>query len=129
MSSENVWVKSKDAVWAQVTRETRAIQWAAKTHTVRSGELRGTPVAGQLGDERLVIWQIYWVNGTLTSSDALAKAYGALSRLMGRGDDSAVIVLYAKKGLAGEGEAALSAFAQANAMAIDALLQRARAQK
>lgn len=129
VSSENVWVKSKDAVWAQVTRGTRAVQWATQTYSVRTGELRGTPVAGQLDDERLVIWQIYWVNGTLTSSDALAKAYGALYRLMGRGDDSAVIILYAKKGPADEGETVLTAFAQANAMPLDALLQRARAQK
>lgn len=129
VSSENVWVKSKDAVWAQVNRGTRTVQWAANTHIVRSGELRGTPVPSQLGDERLAVWQIYWVNGTLTSSDALAKAYGALYRLTGRGDDSAVVILYAKKGVAGEGEAALNAFVQANALAIDALLQGTRAQK
>jgi EpsI family protein len=77
--------------------------------------------------ERLTVWQLYWVNGTLTSSDMLAKAWGALYRLMGRGDDSAVVILYALKGQGGEGEAALVAFVQANAGAVVALLQQTRA--
>jgi EpsI family protein len=129
VSSENVWVKSKDAVWAQVASGNRTIDWAGTPLQVRTGELRGAPLTGLSGEARLAIWQIYWVNGTLTASDALAKAYGAVYRLMGRGDDSAAIILYAPKGVAGEGEASLSAFVQANAGAIDALLQRASADR
>lgn len=39
------------------------------------------------------VYQLYWVNGTTTSSDSLAKLYEAVSRLRGRGDDSAAITL------------------------------------
>ena len=129
VSSDNVLVRSKDAVWAQVASGNRTIEWAGVSHAVRTGELRGTPLAGQLGDERIRVWQIYWINGTLTSSDTLAKAYGAMHRLLGRGDDSAVIVLYAPKGATNEGDEILATFVQANASAISALLQGVRAQK
>jgi EpsI family protein len=42
-----------------------------------------------------VIWQWYWIDGALTSSDARAKARLAWSRLTGRGDDGAAVVIYA----------------------------------
>ena len=45
------------------------------------------------GNERLLTWRWYWVNGRLTTSNYLAKAYNAIDKLTGRGDDSAVIVV------------------------------------
>ena len=71
-----------------------------------------------------MLWQVYWVNGRFTRSEYLAKAYVALSRLLGRGDDAAMIVLYARQAGAGEADAALTAFAQANLGAVDALLRQ-----
>jgi len=56
-----------------------------------------------------------------------AKAWGALYRLLGRGDDSAVIVLTTPKGTQGEGAAQLQAFWQANGAAIIRLLEQTRA--
>jgi exosortase A len=129
VSSENVLTKLKDAPWTQVTRGTRAVSVGDQTVPWRTAELRGSPVAGQTTDERLVAWQIYWVNGTLTASDTLAKVYGAFYRLLGRGDDSAAIVVYALKGQAGEGEATLAAFMQANGPALQTLLEQTRSPK
>lgn len=129
VSSENVLVSLKDAPWAQVARGTRAVSVGDQTVPWRTAELRGSPVPGQSNDERLTAWQIYWINGTLTASDALAKVYGAFYRLLGRGDDSAVIVVYAPKGPAGEGDATLAAFMQANGRALQTLLEQTRAPK
>ncbi len=129
VSSDNVLVKSKDSSWAQVARGTRGASLGNQNVTWRTAELRGSPVAGQTNDGRLVVWQIYWVNGTLTASDALAKAYGALYRLLGRGDDSAVIVIYTPKGEAGEGDATLTHFMQANGPALQTLLEQTRSLK
>ena len=129
VSSENVLVKTKDAPWVQVSRGTRAVSLGDQTISWRTAELRGSTVPGQSNDERLVAWQIYWVNGTLTASDTLAKAYGALYRLLGRGDDSAAIVVYAPKGQAGEGDATLAAFMQANGPALQTLLEQTRSSK
>lgn len=126
VSSENVLVKSKDAPWTQVTRGTRAVSMGEQTVSWRTAELRGSPVPGQTNEERLVVWQIYWVNGTLIASDTLAKVYGAYYRLLGRGDDSAALVVYAPKGEAGEGDATLAAFLQANGPALRTLLEQTR---
>jgi EpsI family protein len=123
VSSDNVLARSLDPLWAQVARGQHGVQLGSKTLTVRTAELRGSAVPGQTGDERLVVWQYYWVNGTLTSSDMLAKAYTALYSLLGRGDDSAVVIVYAAKGEAGQGEQALDAFLQANASAISSWLR------
>ena len=76
-----------------------------------------------------MVWQIYWINGTLTSSDYAAKVYSAVNRLLGKGDDSAVIVVYAEKPRTGAADASLEAFIAANYSAIDALLQQAKASR
>lgn len=125
VSSENVLVKSKDPQWAQVSRETRTLELGGKPLVLRTAELRGAPVAGQATENRLVVWQIYWVNGTLTASDALAKAYAAGYSLIGRGDDSAVILVYAPKGEAGQGERAIEDFVRTNMPHIRKLLETA----
>ena len=129
VSSDNVLVKSKDSQWAQISVGIRNMQIDGQTRSFRTAELRGSPVPGLLSDNYLLVWQIYWVNGTWTISDMMAKGYGALYRLLGRGDDSAVIILYTIKGEAGEGQAALEAFVQANSSEISTLLQQTRARR
>lgn len=125
VSSENTLVKSKDPLWAQLSRGTHTLQLGGEPVVVRTAELRGRPVASQANEDRLVVWQIYWVNGTLTASDVFAKAYAAGYSLIGRGDDSAVILIYAPKGEAGHGERAIEAFLRANILNISKLLESA----
>jgi exosortase A len=126
VSSQNVLVTSKDPYWAQVASSTQSIHFNSTQTNVRVAELRNSGAPGQLADARLAVWQLYWVNGKLTASDMQAKAYGALYRLLGRGDDSAVIIIYTAKGQGGEGQARLQAFVQANAGNIIALLEKTR---
>jgi EpsI family protein len=129
VSSENVLVTSKDAQWAQVARGQRTVQTASGAAlNVRTAELRGSPLAAETAAERLTVWQLYWVNRTLTSSDILAKAYTALYSLLGRGDNSAVIIVYAPKGESNQGEQALDAFMQSNTSAISAWLRATQPQ-
>lgn len=124
VSSENVLVKSKDSQWAQVARGSHTLQLAnGTTLNVRTAELRGSPLAVETGADRLTVWQLYWINGTLTSSDILAKAYTALYSLLGRGDNSAVIIVYAPKGESNQGELTLEAFMQSNTTAITTWLR------
>ena len=129
VSSNNVLVSSEDPAWTRVTGGTRVAVFGAQQATVRTAELlRMAPSAVGQG-ERLIAWQIYWVNGTLTTSDYLAKAYSAGYRLVGRGDDSAVIVVYTEKAKTGGAEVTLESFLSANYVAIDALLRQSRAGK
>lgn len=128
VSSDNVLVRSNDPQWAQVARGNHTVQLSSAPLALRTAELRGSFVPGQSGAERLTVWQFYWINGALTASDTLAKAYTAFYSLLGRGDDSAVIIVYAPKGEPGQGgagrdEAVLNAFLQANSAAIITWLQ------
>ena len=123
VSSENVLVTSKDPQWAQVARGSRSVNVGAASVKMRTAELRGSPLAEQVDAVRLSVLQVYWINGTWTSSDILAKAYTALYSLIGRGDDSAVVIVHTPKGDAGQGETALAGFMQSNAAALDAWLR------
>jgi len=122
ISSENVLVVSKDPQWAHVTSAVKAIAFNGKPLTVRTAELRGAALTEQSDAARLVVWQIYWVNGMLTTSDYVAKAYSAFYRLIGRGDDSAAIVVYTAKDQPGGADVVLEAFLSANYPTINDLL-------
>ena len=122
VSSNNVLVTSSDAKWAQVSRSTQVVALGGKPVTIRAAELRSASLAASSSEGRLVVGQIYWINGTLTASDYLAKVYSALYRLMGRGDDSAVIIVYATKEQAANGESLMESFLSANYAAINELL-------
>ena len=74
----------------------------------------------------MVVWHWYWINGHMTSSDHVAKAYTAWSRLLGKGDDSAAVVLYATDDQPGGAPAALESFAKAMAKQLDSTLTRTR---
>lgn len=115
VSSSNVMVTSSNPLWARVASGSRQIVLGTKSVTVRSAELRSTDSL------RMMVWQWYWINGHLTSSDFVAKAYTALSRLTAQGDDSAVIFVYAPKE---QGEVVLEEFVKAAEPAITSVLNR-----
>lgn len=126
VSSSNQLVTYSDKDWAEVGAGTASAPWPGGAVPVRQAELRSSLV-GSAGAVRLLAWQVYWVNGRLVAGDAMAKVQGALSRLLGRGDDSAVVVVYTPIGEAGtRAQDALAAFVQANGQAIEASLQQTR---
>ena len=129
VSSDNVLVTSNDPHWTQVTSASRDVSLNGKLVAVRMAELRGTALSAQANDARLAVWQIYWINGTLTSSDYLAKVYSAVQRLTGRGDNSAAIIVYTLKDQPGGADEVLASFLSTNYEAINALLLKARQSK
>ncbi|MDP2809131.1 MAG: exosortase A [Rhodocyclaceae bacterium] len=126
ISSDNVLVKSEDKAWAQIGRDARQIVLAGQPVAVRGGGLRSN-LAG-IGAEplRLKVWHWYWVGGHLTTSDHLGKAWLALSRLTGRGDDSAAVFIYAPEP---DAEAALSDYLSGAGGGIATVLGQAAAQR
>ena len=72
--------------------------------------------------ERLLVWQIYWINGQLTSNDYLAKVYSAGYQLLGRGDDSAVLVFYTPLDANGKARETLASFLSSHYGGIDKAL-------
>ncbi len=126
VSSDNVLVVNKDPHWALVSRSDKSAFLGNDMHKVRTSELRGTALTASDQDAQLVVWQTYWIHGKLTTSDYLATVYSAMYRLMGQGDDSAVIVLYARKGDGGQGEFALESFLSSSYAVINETLSSAR---
>ncbi|MEO9041776.1 MAG: exosortase A [Rhodoferax sp.] len=128
VSSNNVLVASRDQEWAQVASSNRLVEVGEQTVSAKSAELRGADLSSQVNAPRLLTWQIYWINGTLTSSDYVAKAYSAFYRLTGRGDDSAVIIVYTRKEHVAGAEGVLQSFLSANYATINELLLKTRQQ-
>lgn len=91
VSSINKLVVSGDPVWSKVSSGRSHIQFNSRDLEVHTAELRS------VSENRLLVWQWYWVNGLWTSSDFMAKLYTAYSRIIGQGDDSAVVIVYTFK--------------------------------
>jgi exosortase A len=123
VTSSNALVISSDHSWAQVGSGSQVITLGGQPVAVRTAEFRGAAVGDHTNANRLLAWQIYWINGTLTSSDYLAKVYGAFYRLLGRGDDSAVIIVYTAKEQAGGEDVLLESFLKNNYEVINELMR------
>ena len=80
---------------------------ATPVHESRLVQADGA-TAGQRRQVR--VWQLYWVDGGWLVSDVAAKLHGAFSRLLGQGDDSAVILLSADDSAPAAADAALAQF-------------------
>jgi exosortase A len=129
ISSQNVLAVSNDELWAQVSRGGRQVAISGETASIRSGVLRGQH--GLMGSEpqRLLVWHWYWIDGRWVASDHLGKLYLALSRLLGRGDDSAAIFFYAPEDIPGGAEAALEKAVAATGGALRQTLESTRARR
>ena len=127
VSSSNVLVPSKDAKWARVVSGMRAVPVSGQSVQLRTAVLRPSALGLSGNPDRLLVWQVYWINGHLTANDYLAKLYSAFYRLTGRGDDSAVLVLYTLQDRqGGSADALLESFMSDNQAAIYTLLAGAR---
>lgn len=127
ISSNNVLVRFKDKQWVRVSEAPGQAALAdGGSVSLRSAELRGSAIGADAGAARLRVWQFYWVNGRWLSVDWQAKVYGSLMRLLGQGDDGAVLVIYADKGEAGQGDAALATFTRDNLSSLDTWLRGVR---
>lgn len=122
VSSINGIVSSDDSDWAVTQRGSRSATQdlpAFRTATIRHG---GTLV----GDSslRLRVWQTYWVGGRWVASDARAKIWQALDRLLGRGDDGAAVLIAVP--LTSDADGAAERFARDSLGGIAATLDSAR---
>jgi exosortase A len=127
VSSQNMLVASDDKRWARVDGGGEAIAMAdGSVLTARSTELRRLDNLGASREKNVLVWQLYWVDGLLTASDFKAKLYGARQRLLGRGDDGAIVLFYATRGNEGQGRAMLEKFLSQEGQALTQWLGQAR---
>jgi exosortase A len=88
ITSTNQLVRTSNRQWAQVSAD------AIATTIVdgRPFNARATVIAR--GRERLAVWQWYWVDGHLTTSEYAARIYEVLAVIRGHGDPVAWIVVF-----------------------------------
>lgn len=121
VTSTNTLAISTDHIWSVLSQSQIQVMLENLPTKLRSAELLGKDTSPET---HLTVWQWYWINGKLSTSDFEAKFYTALSRLSGQGDDSAIIMLYAPSEYAAE---TLPAFAEQASQAINQLLANTRA--
>ena len=124
VSSENVIVTSKDALWHAV--DVTTVEPPGSGMAVRQTRLQAHTAQG--GGERaaMLVWQIFWVNGEFIHQDYRAKLLGAWQRLRGMGDESAAIVLYAPERPGHSARPVLDRFIAANQDSLRRALDQAR---
>ncbi len=123
ISSTNVLVASKDPVWTLAGQGARSVALDGQQVELRTALLRPRPAALNPGINKL-IWKWYWIDGSYTGNDYLARLFIVLARLRGRGDSAAAIVL-AAPGQGAAAEAALESFTLAHGAALNAWLKNA----
>ena len=104
VSSDNVLLRADDKVWHAIADGAPTMDIGGAAVPVISARIRDA--LGQTLEAR----QWYWIGGALTSSDPVAKARVAWLRVTGRGDDSAVVVVYTPAGEDTQAGATLQAF-------------------
>ena len=95
VSSNNVLVRSSDRAWTRLSEAHADAAIDGTTRKIVSAHIRSD--AGGV----LLAWKWYWIGGNVTANDVWAKAAIAWSKLTGRGDDSALVVVHT-----GDGDAA-----------------------
>jgi EpsI family protein len=126
ISSGNDLLESEDSAWSKVDQGRRTLSGDGFELPLRTTVLRESGLGSEGRSGRLLVWQVYWINGRAITSDWQAKLLAAAYRLLGRGDDAAVLVFYADEGEAGAGEKLLESFVRNNWSSFDALLRKAR---
>ena len=123
----NEVVVVSDKLWGSIAQSARTVTAGGEPLAVVESTIKAQTA---LGNERLLTWRWYWINGRLTTSNYLAKAYNALDKLTGRGDDSAVIVVTTPMDAPSDtrAEATLEAFVSAAQPQITARLAAIREQ-
>jgi exosortase A len=93
VSSANRLLRNGDNEWNLLTVSQRRVPEVAGGFSVREGQLLQVERPGALR-QRLRVWQTYWIDGVYVANDVEGKLRGAWARLSGRGDDSAVLLLF-----------------------------------
>ena len=127
ISSSNRLLASDGPGSNALTTGGRTVLASQQPITVREAHLASDGRADQLGKRKTLVWQVYWIDGQLVSSDVKGKLLGAIGRLMGRGDDSAVILMFADESDPKRAEASLARFAATGLPALIKRLEAARA--
>ena len=126
VSSTNVLVAYEDHGWIELPGAERKLALASGPQDLRQARVLQAEVAGSPRRQRLLVWRLYWIDGQLVSGDLRGKLMGAWARLKGRGDDAALLLLYADEPDDAQSERALTRFMETASPALVSQLEAAR---
>ena len=87
ISSQNTLVRSTDREWANSGETGRTLVFNNEKISAIEAQLQGRSA-------RLLVWRWYWVDGQFTLNPYWAKLLQGKSKLFGRGDDGAIVIVY-----------------------------------
>jgi EpsI family protein len=120
ITSLNRLVPGNDRVWTNTGETSRTLVFNQEEISASEAKLLGR-------SKRLLVWRWYWVDGRYIVNPYWAKLLQAKSMLLGRGDDGAVVIVYAAYDDRPQAaEQALKAFVGAMLPAITRSLEYAR---
>jgi exosortase A len=120
ISSRNTLVRSDDRVWRNMGDTRRTLVFDQGDLSVTETKLRSRSAS-------LLVWCWYWVDGQYIANPYWAKLLQAKSSLLGRGNDGAVVIVYAPHDeRPQDAERALKAFVGAMLPSITRSLEYAR---
>jgi exosortase A len=90
VNSMNTIAGGEGKAWRRVASGSKAVEFGTDAVSVEVAEVKDPA-------HHLVAWRWYWIDGELTANDYVAKGRLALTKLLGRGDDSAVVLVYAER--------------------------------
>ena len=127
VTSTNLLVGPDTPNWAQVASGAAAVDTPDGAVTLRTAELRIAALLAGGSARRLRVWQTYWIGGEYIAGDARARLQLAINRLLGRGDDGAVIIVSTPITEGGDADAVLRGFVPGALAALQGPLAAARA--
>lgn len=119
IGAKNQLVYPGDVSWRKADSRSRRVNWSGETVEVQGATIVGT-------GSRLDVLELYWVDGTYTGNEYVAKVLLALARLRGRGDDSAAVVVAADTSQVNSSASLLDRFATEMGQSISDALQQTR---
>lgn len=94
VTSTNNLVNNFDKKWIEISSNKSIIETKGNDLKFNDAVLRKKEII-ETGDKQFLrVWYFYWVNNEITSNDFYAKLQGALGRMLGNGDDAAMIAVY-----------------------------------
>jgi len=109
VTSTNVLV-AQGSDWASLGDGSATLPAGAAAPQVLTAALRQPANPNAEARTKLDVAYLYWVGGSYTTSEVRARLYVALNRLLGRGDDAAVLIFYTPQQQGGRSAGALQAF-------------------
>lgn len=119
VTSGNQLTDGREPTWKQTRTQREDVDWLGQQVEATRARILGPR-------EEIDAVRLFWVDGRVTSSIYAAKALLAWSRLTGRGDDAALIVMHAPARPDGSGDPSLRPFARDMARSIERALDTVR---